>query len=171
VHFVDNTFTFLPPFLLGADAASALSQAQSQLFGLFDLLQQPHHDDMCSTAYPALGFAWSSVPFVSASLKQARFPVVKALVHILTTQHSISYATVRSAKGLFVWIATIFPLFAAYLPVFKALEALTHGHVLTAVEWFDQACPGLTPPPFPATGRAPAPRHRPSSPSRRAPAL
>lgn len=137
VHYVDNLFVFLPPFLLGDDPSAAASRAASSLFSFFDALPQDHHDDSHSMPAPGLGFVWSSVPSPAVAIKPARVPLVRALLALLSSSSHISCNLAVAARGLFTWMAQIMVAFAPFIAPLLELEraALRLSRSRFSVRW------------------------------------
>ena len=122
IHYVDNLFVFLPPFLLGDDPSATASRAAASLFSFFDSLPQAHHDDSWSMPGPALGFVWSTLPFPSVAFKPARAPLVRALLAFLSSSSLITCDLAIAARGLFSWVAQIMATFSPFLAPLLELE-------------------------------------------------
>ena len=123
VHYVDNLFIFLPPFLLGDQPHAVTNQASQALFTFFNSLPQAHHDDDVGSAFLALGHYFHSLPTPSVGLKPTREPIVAALLGLLAHQSSIPARLAIATRGLFSWLAVIVPFISFVIPVVSRLEA------------------------------------------------
>jgi hypothetical protein len=122
IHYVDNLFTFLPPWMLGSQPQAVTAQATRALHGFFDDLGQAHHDDHSGTSFPALGHHFHSLPFPSVGLKPAREPIVRALIKLMTSSTTIAPGLAIASRGMFSWLATIIPMLSFAMPFFLHLE-------------------------------------------------
>ena len=122
IHYVDNLFTFLPPWLLGSHPAATAAKASNLLLGFFESLPQPHHDDHLGTSFPALGHYFHSLPSPSVGLKPARVPIVRALLRLISSGRAVVPKLAIAARGMFTWLATIIPAIAFAIPRFIAFE-------------------------------------------------
>ena len=122
IHYVDNLFTFLPPWMLGSDPNLATSRATRALHGFFESLGQPHHDDHFGTSFPALGHHFHSLPHVAVGLKPVREPIVRALIDLMIEGSPLAPNLAIAARGMFSWLATIVPALSFATPFFLRLE-------------------------------------------------
>jgi hypothetical protein len=119
--FVDNCFVLLPPFLLRSDKARVTNKASKALYGFFDRASQKHHDDDFGTSQTALGLSISTLPGVSVSIKPAKLPLVRALLRVLSSSPAVSRSLLEAAVGLFLWLGTLIPRLACFVPPLRAV--------------------------------------------------